>query len=263
MTNQNISPKKGYIEDSFDLFDYKNLGQVRTVVDNNNEKWFCLKDLCVILGIKNPWDVAKRISEPYLDTIEVWVNTGFKADGTPAERLTPTNFVNLAGLFQAVGESRKPEAKELINWLYGTVVPELDRKGYYVMNNKPMEEVINDLRTEMRNYADEEVAIMKNALDEVIAEHNRFVLMYKKKYDSISGYAHSNNYPLTLDMAKDIAIKASKLAKDMGMETGSIPHKKWGQVRSYPNAVLDIIFQDYFNEFLNDYSTNKDELEKY
>lgn len=85
----------------------------------------------------------------------------------------------------------------------------------------------------------------------------------RKKYDSISGYAHSNNYPLTLDMAKEIAIKASKLAKDMGMETGSIPHKKWGQVRSYPNAVLDIIFQDYFNEILTDYSTNKDELEKY
>lgn len=69
MINQNVNSKKGYIEDSFDLFDYKNLGQVRTVVDNNNEKWFCLKDLCDILGIKNSWDVAKRISEPYLDSI--------------------------------------------------------------------------------------------------------------------------------------------------------------------------------------------------
>lgn len=262
MINQNVSPKKGYIEDSFDLFNYKNLGQVRTVVDNNNEKWFCLKDICDILGIASPWNVVKRISEPYLCSIEVWVNTGFKADGTPAERLTPTNFVNLAGLFQAVGESRKPEAKELINWLYGTVVPELDKKGYYVMDNKPIEDVISELITETENNA-EEIAFLKNALNEVTGEHNRFVLMYKKKYDSISGYAHSNNYPLTLDMAKEIAIKASKLAKDMGMETGSIPHKKWGQVRSYPNAVLDIIFQDYFNEILNDYSTNKDELEKY
>ena len=261
MKNQNV--KKGYIEESFDIFNYKNLGDVRTVVDTNNEKWFCLVDVCNILGIASPWNVTKRINEGYLCTIEVWVQTGTKADGTPANRLSSVNFVNLAGLFQAIGESRKPEAKELMNWLYGTVVPELDRKGYYVMDNKPMGEVINELRTEMRNYTDEEVAYLKNALDEVTAEHNRFVLMYKKKYDSISGYAHSNNYPLTLDMAKDIANRASKLAREMNMETGTIPHKKWGQVRSYPNAVLDIVFQDYFSEILNDYSTNKDDLEQY
>ena len=260
---ENQSVKKGYIEESFDIFNYKNLGQVRTVVDTNNEKWFCLMDVCKILNIKNPWDVAKRINDGYLDTIEGSMDGALLEDGTQSTRQIPMNFVNLAGLFQAIGNSRKPEAKELMDWLYGTVVPELDRKGYYVMNNKPIEEVINDLRTEMRNYADEEITTMRNALNEVIAEHNRFVLMYKKKYDSISGYAHSNNYPLTLDMAKEIAIKASKLAKNMGLETGSIPHKKWGQVRSYPNEVLDIIFQDYFNELLNDYSTNKDELEKY
>lgn len=255
--------KRRYIEESFDIFDYKNLGQVRTVVDTNNEKWFCLTDVCSILGIKNPWDVAKRVSEPYLDTIEAWVQTGEKSDGTPALRLSPTNFVNLAGLFQAIGESRKPEAKEIMNWLYGTVVPELDKKGYYTMDNKPRDEVIDELRTEMRNYTDDEVASLKNALIEMTDSYNRFLDMYRRKYDSISGYAHSNNYPLTLDMAKEIAIRASKLAKDMGLETGTIPHKRWGHVRSYPNAVLDIVFQDYFNEILNDYSDNKEEIEKY
>lgn len=260
MEDQTI--KKGYIEESFDIFNYKNLGQVRTVVDTNNEKWFCLMDVCKILNIKNPWDVAKRINDGYLDTIEGSMDGALLEDGTQSTRQISMNFVNLAGLFQAIGNSRKPEAKELMDWLYGTVVPELDKKGYYVMDNKPIEDVISELITETENNA-EEIAFLKNALNEVTGEHNRFVLMYKKKYDSISGYAHSNNYPLTLDMAKEIAIKASKLAKDMGMETGSIPHKKWGQVRSYPNAVLDIIFQDYFNEILNDYSNNKDELEKY
>ena len=261
MENQNV--KKGYIEESFDIFDYKNLGSVRTVVDTNNEKWFCLKDVCDILNIKNPSDVVKRINDRYLDTIEGSMNGALLENGTQSTRRIPMTFVNLAGLFQAIGESRKPEAKELMNWLYGTVVPELDKKGYYVMDNKPIEEVINEIRTEMRNYTDEEVAYLKNALDEVTAEHNRFVLMYKKKYDSISGYAHSNNFPLTLDMAKDIANRAARLAREMNMETGTIPHKKWGQVRSYPNAVLDIVFQDYFSEMLNDYSSNKDDLEQY
>ena len=261
MENQNV--KKGYIEESFDIFSYKNLGDVRTVVDTNNEKWFCLKDVCDILGIASPWNVTKRIKQSYLCSIEVGVQTGFKADGTPAMQNVSLTFVNEAGLYLAIGNSRKPEAKEFMSWIYDEVLTTLNKKGYYVMDNKPMGEVINELRTEMRNYTDEEVAYLKNALDEVTAEHNRFVLMYKKKYDSISGYAHSNNFPLTLDMAKDIANRAARLAREMNMETGTIPHKKWGQVRSYPNAVLDIVFQDYFSEMLNDYSSNKDDLEQY
>ena len=261
MNNQNENTKKGYIEESFDIFDYKNLGQVRTHIEGI-EKWFCLNDICKILDIKSPWNVVSRIDDPYIHRTEVGVQTGIKADGTPAIQNVSMVFVNESGLYQAIGNSRKPEAKEFMNWIYDDVLPTLNSKGYYIMDNKPMEEVISELITETENNA-EEIAFLKNALNEVTSEHNRFVLMYKKKYDSISGYAHSNNYPLTLDMAKEIAIRASKLAKDMGLETGTIPHKRWGHIRSYPNAVLDIIFHDYFNELLNDYSDNKEEIEKY
>lgn len=43
--------KKGYIEETFDIFSYKNLGKVRTFIDDKQDKWFCLKDVCDILGI--------------------------------------------------------------------------------------------------------------------------------------------------------------------------------------------------------------------
>ena len=194
------------------------------------------------------------------------MNGALLEDGTQSTRQIPINFVNEAGLYLAIGNSRKPEAKEFMAWIFSEVLPTLNKKGYYIMGDKPIGEVISELITETENNT-EEIAFLKNALSEVTGAHNRFVLMYKKKYDSISGYAHSNNFALSLDMAKDIATRAARLAKEMNMEIGTIPHKKWGQVRSYPNAVLDIVFQDYFSEMLNDYdyitSTNKEELEQY
>lgn len=37
----------------FKIFDYKNLGSVRTLRDEKGEPLFCLKDECGILGIVN------------------------------------------------------------------------------------------------------------------------------------------------------------------------------------------------------------------
>ena len=66
MINQNKQTKKGYIEESFDIFNYKNLGKVRTIIDENQNKWFCLLDVCNILGLTNSRMVAKRIPDRYV-----------------------------------------------------------------------------------------------------------------------------------------------------------------------------------------------------
>ena len=37
----------------FEIFNYKNLGSVRTKLDEHGNPWFCLSDVCGILGITN------------------------------------------------------------------------------------------------------------------------------------------------------------------------------------------------------------------
>lgn len=65
----------------FEIFDYKNLGQVRTQVDQYGNPWFCLKDVCDILGIVDAHKVMGRIDTPYRASIPVGVQTGIYADG--------------------------------------------------------------------------------------------------------------------------------------------------------------------------------------
>lgn len=47
----------------FEIFNYKNLGSVRTYIDDSGEPWFCLIDVCDVLGISNNRDTLSRLNE--------------------------------------------------------------------------------------------------------------------------------------------------------------------------------------------------------
>ena len=48
----------------FEIFNYKNLGSVRTRLDEHGNPWFCLLDVCNILGIKNNSQLSERLADP-------------------------------------------------------------------------------------------------------------------------------------------------------------------------------------------------------
>lgn len=116
----------------FEIFNYKNLGSVRTKIDEYGNPWFCLKDICDILGIKNNRDLNSRLSEPCVDFVDTWVQTGFNADGTPAMRNTKMTFINESNLYRAVMGSRKAEARQFSDWICNEVIPMIRRTGAYL-----------------------------------------------------------------------------------------------------------------------------------
>jgi len=82
---------------------------------------FCLADVCRILGIGNPSDVAGRLPADYLDSIEVVTSNG----------KVPMCFVNEPGLYEAVFASRKPLAKTFRRWIFEEVIPSIRKTGRY------------------------------------------------------------------------------------------------------------------------------------
>ena len=116
----------------FEIFNYQNLGKVRAQVDKQGNPWFCLNDICEILQIANPRNLVPRIDDPYVCTMDIGVQTGIRRDGTPAIQNVPMNFVSEAGLYQAIGRSRKPEAQIFMNWVFGEVLPMIRRTGMYL-----------------------------------------------------------------------------------------------------------------------------------
>lgn len=116
----------------FEIFNYKNLGTVRTKLDEHGNPWFCLLDVCNILGLGSPTKVKERLSDPWVNSIQVWVQTGFNVDGTPAMRQTEMTFINESNLYRVVLGSRKPEAKLFSDWICNEVIPMIRRTGAYL-----------------------------------------------------------------------------------------------------------------------------------
>lgn len=233
MKNQNV--KKGYIEESFDIFNYKNLGQVRTVMDERGERWFCLKDICDILGIVNSRNLNKRIPEAHVDTVYTSMNGAFQENGVQSVRQIPVTYVNEAGLYLAIGNSRKPEAKEFMLWVFSEVLPTLNRKGYYIMKNKPENEILMELQNKV------------NSLENDFSYMND---MNKLRNETINNYAKKNGYLLYPKLTKLLEKEAIYEAKKYKEEYDDMPRAVYGDgFVCFRYFTVKYIFDRYYDKF--------------
>lgn len=85
----------------------------------------------------------KRLKDPHLDTIEVGVTTGVKADGTPAIQNINMIFINEPNLYRCIFQSRKKEAEQFQDWVFEEVLPTIRKHGGYLTENKIAEALLN------------------------------------------------------------------------------------------------------------------------
>lgn len=101
------------------IFNFKE-NSVRTQYASD-EVWFCLKDVCKILEIKNSNDVVSRINPKGVASIYTLTNGG-------NQKLT---YINESNLYKVIFQSRKPQAEEFTEWVTGEVLPTIRKTGSY------------------------------------------------------------------------------------------------------------------------------------
>ena len=223
----------------FDIFNYKNLGSVRCYVDQQGMKWFCLADVCNILGINQASATLRR-----LDSKGVISNHTLTNGGTQQ-----LNFINEGNLFRLITGSRKPEAQEFTNWVCDTVLPNLMNKGYYAMQPMTEMQMINKMSSHIIE-TDAIIEAMEGrlaSLEEWKAEADRLFYMYGMTGRmTIRGYAIAHNIAITNNEAKFLGGEATKLTLERGMCVDTVPDPRWGVVNTYPKEILDEVFSNYF-----------------
>ena len=103
------------------VFCNEQFGQVRTMVDEMGEPWFCLKDVCASLGLSAS-SVAQRLDKGVFSKYTLCTAGGQQC----------IRFVNEDGLYDVIFESRKPEAKAFRKWVTSEVLPQIRRTGGYI-----------------------------------------------------------------------------------------------------------------------------------
>ena len=146
-----------------DITIFNHLGNdIRVMTDNQGEPLFVLKDICDVLEIGNPSDVARRLDGDGVDTIEVIDNLG---------RKQKTNAVTEAGLYEVIFMSRKPEAKAFKRWVTSEVLPSIRKHGMYATPATIEEMIANpDIIIQLATTLKEERAARAKAEAEVEAQ---------------------------------------------------------------------------------------------
>ena len=105
------------------VFSY-NSSEVRTVM-RDGEPWFCLKDVCAVLGISKYRDVAARLDPDEREPVRV------DTLGGTQEMV----FINESGLYSVILRSDKPEAKPFRKWVTSDVLPTIRKTGRYGLDD--------------------------------------------------------------------------------------------------------------------------------
>jgi len=111
--------------------------QLRTLKDENGEIWFCLKDACDILEIKD-------FKIDRLDAKGVILNPTLTDGGTQK-----TNFVNEPNLYRVIFRSDKPQAKAFQDWVFSEVLPSIRKTGGYGNINHDLTSQLYELQRQV------------------------------------------------------------------------------------------------------------------
>lgn len=201
----------------------------------NGVPWFVVNDVCRILEISNPRDVASRIDSRWVGSADVTDSLG---------RTRATNIVNEPGLYELIFRSDKPEAKTFRTWIFEEVLPQIRKTGQYAP--APMSALdifaaaVEALREQERRTAAIEAQQAEIGQRQDAIENRVTQLDANSGWVTAMGWSNVNGLTVTdnATMAR-LGRKASAMLRGMGIERRTTTSEVFGIVNIYPEGVLE------------------------
>lgn len=115
------------------VFNNEEFGVIRSVTIDG-KIYFSGLDVAKALGYKRARD-AVQTHCPHAVKYGAWVQTGIKADGTPAMRKNETSFIPEGDVYRLIVKSKLPTAEKFEAWVFDEVLPTIRKTGGYVNND--------------------------------------------------------------------------------------------------------------------------------
>ena len=109
-------------QNTITIFKSADFGMVRTMVSEQGEPLFCLKDVCLALALDGK-QVRRRLDDGVVSKHPIVDSLG---------RTQLVSFVNEDGLYDVVLDSRKAEARKFRKWITSEVLPQIRQTGGYI-----------------------------------------------------------------------------------------------------------------------------------
>ena len=111
-------------------------GQVRTITEGG-KTLFCGVDIAKPLAYSRPSEAVARHC-PHTLKRRIGVQTGTKADGTPAMQEVEMMFITEGDVYRLIARSNLPEAQKFESWIFDEVVPSIRKNGGYIAGQESL-----------------------------------------------------------------------------------------------------------------------------
>jgi len=178
-------------------FTSSEFGEIKVIMIEG-EPYFPATECAKILGYTNTREAIRRHC-PHVVKRDVGVETGKKADGTPACQIIQVNFIPESDLYRLITHSKLPSAIKFEKFIFEVVLPSIRKHGAYIS-----EETLDEMERNPK-YAKNLYKILKTE----IAKNNAL----SKFIDEIEPKA----YFCDVVLQSESLVPASIIAKDYGM----------------------------------------------
>lgn len=241
------------MENNFVIFDYKNLGSVRTYLDERNEIWFCLADVTNVIGISNNRNVKARLNENGVHSMDIIDSMN---------RIQTVIFIDEGNLYQCILGSRKKEVKPFVDWVTREVIPSIRKNGYYDMRNlsysekvtfvldnmnKDLQEFkrnVNDRFIKERRITDNRMKDLKEDVAEMVAENKRIEETIRIGFRPISAFVSYLGISENSIDEFDFAFDVETFCEERGIAYVSTNVPGYGIYKAYPFEVMMEVYNN-------------------
>lgn len=189
------------------IFNNPEFGDVRTM-EIDNKPYFNASDVASVLGYSNTRDAISRHCKGVVKH-DIGVQTGTKADGTPAIQMVEMSFIPEGDVYRLIVRSKLPQAEKFESWVFDEVLPTIRKHGLYAPD-----ELLNnpDLVIQAMIKLKEE----RLKTEKLQAEKEMLALENKAKEQVINELRPKLNY-LDVILGSKNLLNITQIAKDYGM----------------------------------------------
>ena len=115
-----------------EVFQNEEFGMVRAI-EEGDKVFFCAADVAKALGYSNQRDAVGRHCRGVVKR-DMGVQTGTKADGTPAVQMVEMSFIPEGDVYRLIIRSKLPSAVKFEHWVFDEVLPSIRKRGLYAID---------------------------------------------------------------------------------------------------------------------------------
>lgn len=221
-----------------EIFKNPEFGSVR-VIEENGKYLFCGVDVAKALGYTKPQNAIDRHC-PHALKRGIGVQTGKKADGTPAVQMVEMLFIPEGDVYRLIVHSKLPSAERFERWVFDEVLPSIRKHGAYMTKEK-LWEVATSPEALMKLCSDLLAEREKNA---ALRADNARLKGKAAYYDLFIDLRHSTNLRTT---AKELVVPERQFVRFL-LEQRFVYRTPSGCVLPYAKSSNEGLFcvKDYY-----------------